>query len=49
MHLVRLRVHTKNKYAKLWGYMEEVRRTNHGSTIFMKLVDDSLEKGEPRF
>lgn len=35
----------KEQYAKLWGYMEEVRRTNHGSTIFMKLVDDSLEKG----
>lgn len=37
------------QYVKLWSYMEEVRRTNLGTTIFIKLVDGTLETGEPRF
>ncbi|KAM7510789.1 hypothetical protein LguiB_009664 [Lonicera macranthoides] len=37
------------QYAKLWDYMEEVRRTNLGSTIVMKVDEQSLSEAQPKF
>ena len=39
----------KEQYGKLWGYIEELKRTNPGSTVIMKLQEGTLEQGEPRF
>ena len=37
------------QYGKLWDYMEEVRRSNPGSTIVMKVDEQTLSAPQPRF
>lgn len=37
------------QYAKLWRYIEELRRINPGFTVVMELVNGILDMGKPRF
>lgn len=38
-----------SQYERLWGYAEEVRRTNPSSTIQIKCKNGEIDQARPKF